>query len=310
MRTIQWPALGLVLGLLGATTGAGAQTTPPSNDPAQAEAQTRRMDRSACIDALPASAFAPADVFLVVDTPFDTAARRALPAARELAREAAEGMRRMFAAEGERLGLAEPRVIWWGAYGSLTVWVHPDGRFGWHDRLSDSVETAGLRVLASVLTSIRDSGGRLSWPPSVTEDSVKLVFRLYAATVDRTGRLNSVAQEGANPVFRVLQPWIEWGDRRSGSSRPRYPLAARKAGATAKLQFSAVTDTTGRVDTATVKLIAHEDQPGQAALLLRYYDEFVKSVKAHYARARFVPTRIGGCLSRRAFLQVFEFRIP
>jgi hypothetical protein len=289
---------------------ASAQSLPARANRSGADAPGPALYETACIKALPASAFAPVTVYLAVDTPFTAEAARVRGLSRDLAERVAERIKLEFPSGSvvQPLGMAEPKLTWQGLNASLRVRAYRDGRLAWNDSLSDSLHLAGARLLASALRAVRDSSDRIAWPPGIVRDSVEFTLDLTSATLDREGRLTVPKSGNPIPVFRVMQPWIEHVARRAGGS-PQYPVAAKNDGATANLMFTAVVDTTGRVDSTSVRLVAHEEQAGQAVLLLRHLDEFVRSIKSHFARTRYTPKRIGGCAVRAPFRQRFEFRL-
>ena len=131
---------------------------------------------------------------------------------------------------------------------------------------------------------------------------------LVTSAVDRKGRLAVPEYGDPIPVFRVMQPWMEPVASRSYGG-PNYPAIPKREGATATLRFAATVDTTGRVDMKTVRLIDHEDQPGQTVLLIRHLAEFVREIEKHFSLSRYHPARIGGCLVRDGFTQQFEFKL-
>ena len=272
------------------------------------EAITRATE--ACIAGLPASAFSPVTVDLVVDTPRTVEGRRVYPLALDLASRVATHLRTEFPSQSsvQPLAMAEPRLTWRAFDFTLRVRLHRDGRVTWTDSLGDSASIAGAKLLRDALLVVRDSGERIAWPPGLVRDSVDVTFYLQPATVDRGGKPLFPRERNPMPVFRVMHPWIEYAVRR-GPGDPRYPVVAKAAGATAKLKFSFVVDTAGRVDPATARLTGHEDQPGQALLLLRHRHEFVESVRTFLERGRYAPMRIGGCAVRREVSQWFEFKI-
>ena len=253
---------------------------------------------------------APTTVYLVVDSSDHAEAARVRPLALQLAARVADHLRAEFASSSsvQPLGMAEPRLTWHSLDIGLRVWAHRDGRVAWNDSIGDSLPVAGAKAIASALRALRDSSGRVGWPAGLTRDSVLFIFDLDPATVNRRGHLTVPKEGNPIPVFRVMHPWVEQVERR-GLGAPRYPSTARLAGISAKLRFRAVVDTNGRVDPATVHLVAYTAQPGQTLLLPRYLEDFAESVKTFFSRGRYLPKRIAGCPVRQEINQWFEFDI-
>ena len=268
-----------------------------------------RSQNAACTSELPIAGMAPAGVYLAVDVTTDSAALRARPAAQDLAARAARNIRAAFGTQGQEFGPGEPRVRWQGAEGTLTVTAHRDGRLTWAEPDGDSLMTAGSRVLASALATLRDSGATLAWPASVTTDSIVFTLRLHTPTFDRKGRVVSPKLDRPEPLFRVMQPWMEPALAIAGGG-PRYPSRPKARGVEARVYITVVVDATGKADVATLKDVWPENRPRHRGEHAEHYQAFLESIREFIGTsARFLPALIGGCPVKMTVVQAFEFRL-
>jgi TonB family protein len=97
-------------------------------------------------------------------------------------------------------------------------------------------------------------------------------------------------------AFSVLQV-DEMVERYEGSAAPVYPPDLLAAGAEGGVSAIYVVDTTGQVDTATIRVMRSDDP------------RFTASVRAALDHMRFRPARRGGKTVRQLVEQQFRFRI-
>jgi TonB family protein len=100
----------------------------------------------------------------------------------------------------------------------------------------------------------------------------------------------------SDSVFTVLQV-DRMVERYEASAAPIYPPRLSAAGKEGRVQATFVVDTTGRVDLASVQVLA-SDHP-----------EFTESVRTALGDMRFRPARRGGRAVRQLVEQRFSFRI-
>lgn len=97
-------------------------------------------------------------------------------------------------------------------------------------------------------------------------------------------------------AFSVLEV-DETVERHLGSAAPVYPPDLAASGAEGLVHALYVVDTTGRVDTTTIRVL-HSDDPA-----------FTRSVRDALALMRFWPAKRGGRKVRQEVLQQFRFKI-
>jgi TonB family protein len=100
----------------------------------------------------------------------------------------------------------------------------------------------------------------------------------------------------SDSVFTVLQV-DRMVERYEASAAPIYPPRLSAAGKEGRVQASFVVDTTGRVDMASVQVLASDDP------------EFTESVRTALGEMRFHPAMRGGRAVRQLVEQRFSFRI-
>lgn len=96
-------------------------------------------------------------------------------------------------------------------------------------------------------------------------------------------------------VFSVLE--VDEEVRYENSSAPVYPRELLAVGAEGLVQTIYVVDTTGRVDTASIKVVSSDDP------------RFTESVRSALGGMRFRPAKRDGKLVRQMVEQKFRFRI-
>ena len=100
----------------------------------------------------------------------------------------------------------------------------------------------------------------------------------------------------SDSVFTMLQV-DRMVERYEGTAAPIYPPRLIAAGKEGRVQASFVVDPTGRVDPASVQVLASDDP------------EFTESVRTALGEMRFRPAMRGGRAVRQLVEQRFSFRI-
>jgi hypothetical protein len=274
---------------------------------AQPEAIVDRSQNRACTEAIPATSMSPVVVYVGVDLPTDTASLRARPAAQVLTSRVAHLVRRRVGSTGQNVGSGEPMVRWQGAGAALRVTAYRDGRVTTWPTTEDTVVNAGARLLAWGIAADRDSGGSFAWPPSLTQDSVIVTLQLHTPMVSRSGEIVGVKADQIEPLFQVMQPWIEPAQE-NPRTFPRFPRQGDPPKTPRSHEFHWVIDSTGRVDMTTVREIWPENEPQPTGSRTRFEEASVKSIMDYFSRARFEPMRIGGCRVRQPTMLKFQFQ--
>lgn len=270
--------------------------------------QLDRTQSAKCIDAIPPSALSPTIVYVVVDTPADAASLRGRPRVQDFLAPIASRIRARTGGGITELAFGEPLVTWRGARAELAITAYRDGRLAWAEPQGDSLATAGVRLLAAEMKAAVDSGARISWPASVSQDSMTFTFRLTSQSVSPKGVVSLPKSDRLQPLFTVMQPSMEPAFARPFGG-PKYPEEARHARVEAALRFSFVVDTSGRAEINSLAMTGPADARGVMGTGGPYRFDFIAAVREHMRRAHFVPARIGGCAVRMNVEQSFEFRI-
>ena len=285
-----------------------AQARPSMSASVPADTRIDRRPNAACTSRIPVSEMAPVVVYAYVDIPTDTVSLRIRPAAQVLVARIARNVRTAFGAGSDGPSPGEPRVRWQGVNGEIHLIAHRDGRLIWTAPEGDSLYTSAIRAVASALRAVTDSGGRLAWPDSIAADSAHFTISLHAPILNRDGFGSSPKLDRAEPLFQVMQPWIELARPIPGAA-PILPQLPKAGWPDAVLPYTFFVDASGRADAGTARELRRADHPPRTGAEGRYYDAFARSIRDFLKTAQFEPARIGGCPVSQTVRQSFDFRL-
>ena len=285
------------------TSGVAAQRAPwtDADDPAM------------CTAKLPVSDMARVAIYAspVVATPSDTVqAAIARSYAEEVTAGVASQVRRMLGATGREIPEGDSVVGWRGARTSFRVTAQRGRGLSWGAVHPDSVTPArqGDALLARALSVYRDSVPAVSWPRGIKAATIAFDIVLDGIRFDRNEVPFAPELHAPQPVFSVMQPWME--PAREVRRRPvSYPMrpADNLAGGLLILRFRV--DTTGRVDMRSATDVWPEDRPRPRGDLGEFYRSFLGAVRRSLEDAQFTPARIGGCSVESWVIEGHDFTI-
>ena len=244
----------------------------------------------------------------MVDSGYDTAP----PSVENLMQVIADRVQLMLGAKSPVLARGEPRLSWRDVGpGMLVVW-HRDGSLGWYvddaPLRRDSAKARGAWLLADALEASRAAGDFvMTWPPSISADSIRFRLDLERPWVDSAGTVHPARVAIAIPIFSVTVPRERPIGFRRPMRAPKWPRTLLDA-VEGRLIARYVVDTTGRADMSTFEIVAPVEKPERGGYVADYYDGFVESIALAVQRAEFTPARYGDCAVRQYVEQPFTFK--
>ena len=223
------------------------------------------------------------------------------------AQSVAQSLRLMLGAKGDTLPPATPTMNWRNIEPGVSVVITAERSGGIAVQpLAADVDPVAGGLLTRIARSVEASGDWFFWPPDEQRDSVSFELAIVLAAPHETTLTGNVGY--AFPVFSIAYPTETAAILTSTTLPPRPSKSFGVTGdGTVTLDF--VVDSTGHVDTATVRdpLLNTPQYPtGKEGEI---YAEFIKSLREWLPMATYEPARIGGCPVRQFVQQPFAFSI-
>lgn len=294
----------LALGLLATARAGDAQAVRLAHaaDPAAV---------AACLDTIPASAFA--RVAVHVEATLDDSTQRALlPSVDLFAQGVAQRARAAIGATPDgTLPAADPAMPWRALPATVHVTAHRDGRLTWVRADTGALrtaDTAGSRLLSEAVAAAHAEGERVPWPTGLAVDSAAFDIELGGPTIRRDGTTTLEGVRRSFPAFTLALPWAE-PVRLTVPPRIVYPETSLRGGAQGLVILRYVVDERGRLAPATIEEWWPASQPRLRGDLGRFYAAFQRATERALPTARFEPARIGGCAVPQPVEQGFAYGI-
>jgi len=223
------------------------------------------------------------------------------------AQSVAQSLRLMLGLKGDTLPPAAPTMTWRNIQpgASITITAARSGGIAVQP-LAVNVDPVAGGLLTRIARAVEASGDRFFWPPDEQGDSGSFELLIALAPPHETTLSGDVGY--AFPIFSIAYPTESAAVLTSTTlpPRPDKPFGVNGDG-TVMLDF--VVDSTGHVDTATVRdpLLSSQQHPtGKEGEI---YDAFIKSLREWLPTATYDPARLGGCPVRQLVQQPFAFSV-
>jgi len=172
--------------------------------------------------------------------------------------------------------------------------------------LAVNVDPVAGGLLTRIARAVEASGDRFFWPPDEPGDSVSFELSIALAPPHETALSGNVGY--AFPIFSIAYP-TETAALLTSTTLPPHPDKSFGVSGDGTVMLDFIVDSTGHVDTATVRDPLLNSQQHPTGKEGEIYDEFVKSLREWLPTATYEPARIGGCPVRQLVQQPFAFTV-
>lgn len=223
------------------------------------------------------------------------------------AQSVAQRLRVMLGAKGDTLPPAEPTLTWRNIRRGVTVAITAthDGGLAVQP-LAEDVDPVAGGLVTRIARAVEASGDWFFWPPDEKRDSVSFDLSIALAPPHETRLTGGFGY--AFPIFSMAYP-VETGAVLTTTTLPPHPDKKFGVGGDGTVVLEFVVDSTGHVDTATVRDPLENDPQRPTGEAGEIYDEFIKSLREWLPTATYEPARIGGCAVSQLVQQPFSFSV-
>lgn|SRR6185437_12854966 len=223
------------------------------------------------------------------------------------AQSVAQRLRSMLGIKGDTLPRAEPIMTWRNIEPGASVVITAARTGGIAVQpLAEDVDPVAGGLLTRIARAVEASGDWFFWPPDEQRDSLSFELSILLAPPHETALTGETGY--AFPIFSIAYP-TETAAVLTSTTLPKHPDKSFGVSGDGTVVLEFVVDSTGRVDTATVRdpLLNTPRYPtGREGEI---YDDFSKALRAWLPTATYEPARIGGCPVRQLVQQPFAFSV-
>ena len=260
---------------------------------------------SACVQALPDSAFHRAAVFVHGEV-LDSGDARARPAVDLIAQEVSTHVRAALATAPATADAAQRLPAIDSAFGRVypegrvSVVARRDGRVTWRSTTRRDADRRPIELVERGLAAAHAAGDVLIANDVIRGDSLAFELAFVFARLARPGEpRDTLRTRNPAPLFTALVPQEKQAATRPGTINLRYPASLQAGGFEGRVLLEFVVDTTGRADRGTVRDASPSTAAALAPGLRGAYEQFVRSARDAVVDARFYPAEVGGCRVRQ-----------
>ena len=217
-----------------------------------------------------------------------------------LVQDVGDRLREMLGAKGSEVPNADTMFAWYSVPTEVVLIARRNGEMLVHARNPSGDSTATTFLARAVADARAREQARMVWLGNLKPDSI--LIRLHLAPLQvAQGAIQSLpsAQGMRYAAFYLMVPALTPPQVLPNQPPPRYPTENEWRPYEASLILQYVVDSTGRVDSRSIRALWPAGKPRLSGYDGEAYEAFVRSARSWAARLRFEPSRIGSCPVRK-----------